>query len=266
MKDLFKKYWWGILIAVFAPIVINYILLIPTIGPVVGDNTHWLSFWGSYLAALIPSAGAFLILYLQREDNHQENEQNRQLQINILKYQQEMQWLNEKKEILIDFALSLNKDDLIELSNKIAANQDILSDIKNLLANLVKNDSRVGFMRVSEKTESFKEFNTKRQSAFNSHRDALLDFQEINILFMRTPVAQRVPVLQNRLQQGVIHSGLRDIIFSYPFESVFLQQNPVEISLKLIASLPNLLEDARKASLAYIKSEEERISKLLEDN
>lgn len=265
MKDLFKKYWWGILIAVFAPIVINYILLIPTIGPVVGDNTHWLSFWGSYLAALIPSAGAFLILYLQREDNHQENEQNRQLQINILKYQQEMQWLNEKKEILIDFALSLNKDDLIELSNKIAANQDIMPDIKNLLANLVKNDSRVGFMRVSEKTERFKEFNTKRQSAFNIHRDALLDLQEINILFMRTPVAQRVPVLQNRLQQGVIHSGLRDIIFSYPFESVFLQQNPAEISIKLIATLPDLLEDTRKVALDYVKSEEERLAKLLEE-
>lgn len=265
MKDLFKKYWWGILIAVFAPIVINYILLIPTIGPVVGDNTHWLSFWGSYLAALIPSAGAFLILYLQREDNHQENEQNRQLQINILKYQQEMQWLNEKKGILIDFALSLNKDDLIELSNKIAANQDIMPDIKNLLANLVKNDSRVGFMRVSEKTERFKEFNTKRQSAFNIHRDALLDLQEINILFMRTPVAQRVPVLQNRLQQGVIHSGLRDIIFSYPFESVFLQQNPAEISIKLIATLPDLLEDTRKVALDYVKSEEERLAKLLEE-
>ena len=265
MKDLFKKYWWGILIAVFAPIVINYILLIPTIGPVVGDNTHWLSFWGSYLAALIPSAGAFLILYLQREDNHQENEQNRQLQINILKYQQEMQWLNEKKEILIGFALSLNKDDLIALSNKIAANQDIMPDIKNLLANLVKNDSRVGFMRVSEKTERFKEFNTKRQSAFNIHRDALLDLQEINILFMRTPVAQRVPVLQNRLQQGVIHSGLRDIIFSYPFESVFLQQNPAEISIKLIATLPDLLEDTRKVALDYVKSEEERLAKLLEE-
>lgn len=265
MKDLFKKYWWGILVAVFAPIVINYILLIPTIGPVVGDNTHWLSFWGSYLAALIPSAGAFLILYLQREDNHQENEQNRQLQINILKYQQEMQWLNEKKEILIDFTLSLNKDDLIELSNKIAANQDIMPDIKNLLANLVKNDSRVGFMRVSEKTDRFKEFNTKRQSAFNIHRDALLDLQEINILFMRTPVAQRVPVLHNRLQQGLIHSGLRDIIFSYPFESVFLQQNPVEISIKLIATLPDLLEDTRKVALDYVKSEEERLAKLLEE-
>ena len=82
---------------------------------------------------------------------------------------------------------------------------------------------------------------------------------------MRTPVAQRVPVLQNRLQQGVIHSGLRDIIFSYPFESVFLQQNPAEISIKLIATLPDLLEDTRKVALDYVKSEEERLAKLLEE-
>lgn len=266
LKVILKKYWWIVAICLIAPIAINYALLIPAFAPVVGTNIDWLSFFGSYIAAIIPALGAFIILFIQREDNHKENEQNRQLQINVLKYQQEMQWLNEKRDILIDFALSLSKDDLIELSNKIAANQDILSDIKNLLANLVKNDSRVGFMRVSEKTESFKEFNTKRQSAFNTHRDALLDLQEIYILFMRTPVVQRVSVLHNRLQQGLIHSGLRDIIFSYPLESVFLQQNPVEISLKLIATIPNLLEDTRNVSLTYIKAEEERIAKLLEEN
>lgn len=266
MKDLLKKYWWLLIAIVVTPVIVNYVLLIPAFGPVVGDNVHWLAFWGSYLTSLVSAMIAFLILFIQRRDNHNENKHNRQLQINVLKYQQEMQWLNEKREILIDFALSLSKDDLIELSNKIAANQDILSDIKNLLANLVKNDSRVGFMRVSEKTESFKEFNTKCQSAFNTHRDALLDLQEIYILFMRTPVVQRVSVLHNRLQQGLIHSGLRDIIFSYPLESVFLQQNPVEISLKLIATIPNLLEDTRNVSLTYIKAEEERIAKLLEEN
>ena len=111
MKDFLKKYWWCVIIIVFAPIVINYLLLIPAIGPVVGEDVHWLSFWGSYLAALIPTVGAFMILYIQRRDSlgenekrRKENEENRNLQINILKYQQEMQWLNEKRDILIDFA------------------------------------------------------------------------------------------------------------------------------------------------------------------
>ena len=65
MNDFLKKYWWCIIIIVFAPIAINYLLLIPAIGPVVGNNVHWLSFWGSYLAALIPTVGAFMILYIQ---------------------------------------------------------------------------------------------------------------------------------------------------------------------------------------------------------
>lgn len=233
----------------------------------------WLFFWGSYLAALIPTIGAFMILYIQRRDSLEENEkrrkendENRNLQINILKYQQEMQWLNEKREILVDFALSLSKDHLIELSNKIAANQDILPDIKRLLADLVLNDSRIGFMRVSEKTESFKVFNTKRQSAFNTYRDSLLDLQEVNIIFLRTTIAQRNAVLNNHLQQGLIHDGLRNIMLAYPSEYHFIHSSPVEISIKLIAALPDLLEDTRKAALDYVKSEEERIAKLLEDN
>lgn len=114
---------------VIAPVLVNYLLLLPSVGPIVGDNVHWLSFWGSYLAALVP----FIILFIQREDNHKENERNRHLQVDVLKYQQEMQWLNEKKDILIDFALALSKDDLIGLSNKIGEGKDILQDVKDLM-------------------------------------------------------------------------------------------------------------------------------------
>ena len=158
MKAFLKKYWWGIIITVFAPVLINYLLMIPAIGPVVGDDVHWLAFWGSYLASLISAFVAFIILFIQRDESHQENDYNRKLQIKVLKYQQDMQLLSENRNILIDFSLSLNKDDLIELTNKMSVKQDILLDVKRLLANLVKNDSRVGFMRVSMETDSFKEY------------------------------------------------------------------------------------------------------------
>lgn len=244
---------------VVAPIIINYALLIPAFGPVVGDNVHWLSFWGSYLAALV----SFIILFIQREDNHKENEQNRQLQINVLKYQQEMQWLNENKDILIDFALTLSKDDLIELSNKIGEGKDILQDVKVLMGNLVKHDSRVGFMNVAEETEAYKQFNTKRHSAFYAHRDAILDLQEISILFLSTPLLQRHIVLQNRMQQGLIHKGLREVMTTYPNENVFIQANPQDVSIRLISGIPDLLETTRKAALDYVRAEEERISLLI---
>ena len=49
----------------------------------------WMTSWGGYLGAVISSAIAFVILYIQRRDNEKQNEDNRQLQLNILIYQQE---------------------------------------------------------------------------------------------------------------------------------------------------------------------------------
>lgn len=82
---------------------------------------------------------------------------------------------------------------------------------------------------------------------------------------MRTTIAQRNAVLNNHLQQGLIHDGLRNIMLAYPSEYHFIHSSPVEISIKLIAALPDLLEDTRKAALDYVKSEEERLAKLLEE-
>lgn len=270
MKDFLKKYWWCIIVILFAPIAINYLLLIPSVGPVVGDNIHWLSFWGSYIAALIPTIGAFIILYIQRRDSlienakrYKENEGNRNLQINILKYQQEMQWLNEKREILVDFVLTLSRDNLIELANKMGNGIDILQDVKSLLEYLVKNDSRVGFMRVSVETDKYKEFEVQRKLAYYAYRDALLDLQEICMFFIRASIVQRKAVFVEHLQQNMLHSGLLGVVATYPSESIFLSSSPHEIAIKLIFAMPDLLEDTRKIALDYIKSEEERISRLI---
>lgn len=262
-KTILKKYWWIIAISLFAPIAINYILLIPAFCPVVGTNIDWLSFFGSYIAAIIPALGAFIILFVQREDNHKENESNRQLQINVLKYQQEMQWLNENRSIVLDFVLSLNRNDLKELSEKLAIGQDVMPGIKSLLARLVENDSRVGFMRVSEETPNYHEFNSMRMAAFDIYRDTILDLQEIYILFLKTNPDMRRAVLRNRQQQNLINKGLKNIIETHSSEESFLNGNAFDISAELINALPDLLGDTRKTALAYIKAEEQRISKLL---
>lgn len=271
MKDFLKKYWWCVIIIVFAPIVINYLLLIPTIGPVVGDDVHWLSFWGSYLAALIPTVGAFMILYIQRRDSlgenekrRKENDENRNLQINILKYQQEMQWLNEKRDILIDCVMSLSRDNLIELSNKMQTQQFILLDIKHLLERLVRNDSRIGFMRVSTKTQEYNKFDTIRKNAYEAYREALLDIQEIAILFLTTDYTIRYSLLESHRQKGLISPRLNSIFSQYiPERIVLFQQNPADLANKIIDSLPDLMVITRDSALEYVRAEEKRITQLI---
>ena len=77
MKILIKKYWWVALIILLLPITLNFILLIPSFTTIVGDEIVWLSFWGGYLGAIISTATAFIILYIQQKENKSENKKNR---------------------------------------------------------------------------------------------------------------------------------------------------------------------------------------------
>lgn len=270
LKTILKKYWWILTISIFAPIIINFSLLIPSFTPVVGTNIEWLSFFGSYIAAIIPALGSFIILFIQREDNHRENkkrewenERNRQLQLDVLKYQQEIQWLNEKKNIFVDFALTLNKNNLIELANKMGESQNIFLDAKHLLDSLVKNDSRIGFISVSEETEEYQKLMYQQKAAFQLYRDALIDLQQINKIFIVAEQSQRHRVMQECLKEESIKKGLKDVIATYPSYNAFLMQSPHAVAIKLIFSMPDLLDLTRKAALVYVRSEEDRISQLL---
>ena len=78
-----NKYWWWILVILILPFAINFILLIPTFTKIVGDNTTWLSFWGSYLGSIISAGVAFVILHIQRKDTNAQNANNRKESFSI---------------------------------------------------------------------------------------------------------------------------------------------------------------------------------------
>ena len=115
MKEWFKKYWWVILIILTLPIAINFLLLVPVFSPIVGENTDWLSFWGSYLGAIISAGVAFIILSIQHQQNKKENNDNRELQKNVLKHQLKTQWLADLKIKLIDYYNAFHYIDLYNI-------------------------------------------------------------------------------------------------------------------------------------------------------
>ena len=138
MKIPIKKFWWIALVILLLPITINFVLLIPSFTAVVGDEIAWLSFWGGYLGAIISTAAAFIILYIQRKDNESENEKNRvdnevqnkqnreeneklnranrQLQLNIMKYHQQYHWLDEFRNASLAYCSAFNHNDLVMIS------------------------------------------------------------------------------------------------------------------------------------------------------
>ena len=82
--------------------------------PITGDSSSWLGFWGSYIGAVLSSAIALYILYKQNQQNHIENITNRNLQLSVIKYNQELDKLRDLRTALVDFQASF---DYLEITN-----------------------------------------------------------------------------------------------------------------------------------------------------
>ena len=273
---MLKKYWWGILIILAAPIVINYILLVPAVYPIVGNNTMWLSFWGCYLGAIISSATAFIILHIQREDNETQNENNRNdnqkwnnnnrnLQLNTLKYQQEMQWLNAFRQISAEYVSAYNYNDLIRIVNIPRSDaKSAFNGIGPLLDRLALCDVRLKYIGVrGDKASSLCDI---CDAFFELYNNVLYDLQAVFIYLIENPSpmfetfciqSTRMPITKSMkiiIQQVAIEKGLSNA------------QRFNNLAVERIKIIEERAEKIRTVFAGYILEEQKRINNILTEN
>ena len=273
---MLKKYWWGILIILAAPIVINYILLVPAVYPIVGNNTMWLSFWGCYLGAIISSATAFIILHIQREDNETQNENNRNdnqkwnnnnrnLQLNTLKYQQEMQWLNAFRQISAEYVSAYNYNDLIRIVNIPRSDaKSAFNGIGPLLDRLALCDVRLKYIGVrGDKASSLCDI---CDAFFELYNNVLYDLQAVFIYLIENPSpmfetfciqSTRMPITKSMkiiIQQVAIEKGLSNA------------QRFNNLAVERIKIIEERAEKIRTVFAGYSLEEQKRINNILTEN
>ena len=95
-----------ILVSVF-PILVNALSLCEAKYKVFGFQSPWLSFWGTYLAA-VASLGMIIITAVSIHRNSEDNKKNREIQSNVIKYQTRLQWINQLKEVITSYCDSIN--------------------------------------------------------------------------------------------------------------------------------------------------------------
>lgn len=113
-----KEYFIQLLLIIATPLIINTLMVQSILFPITGDSSSWLSFWGSYIWAVLSSAIALYILYKQNQQNHTENIVNRNLQLSVIKYNQELDKLRDLRTALVDFQASFDYMEITNIASK----------------------------------------------------------------------------------------------------------------------------------------------------
>mgnify|MGYP000631143290 FL=1 len=113
-----KEYFIQLLLIIATPLIINTLMVQSILFPITGDSSSWLSFWGSYIGAVLSSAIALYILYKQNQQNHTENIVNRNLQLSVIKYNQELDKLRDLRTALVDFQASFDYMEITNIASK----------------------------------------------------------------------------------------------------------------------------------------------------
>ena len=151
VKSSKLKWWqWGLIalgllfLFIGVPYSINWLILTPQQFDVVrNDETSraWLGFWDTYIGAIASLAMILVTLYVLKKQlmqNHEENVENRKLQLNVLKYQIEMQKLNDFRLISGDYLQNYNNYNLTIFGNEIFRNKKDINDEIKLLSEKMK--------------------------------------------------------------------------------------------------------------------------------
>lgn len=258
MYNLLKHYWWVILIIFGMPILLNFLVFMPTSQLCVGRLQDWMSFWGSYLGATISAIAAFIILYIQLKDNKLENGKNRQLQLNVFSYQQEVQWLSELRKVIVNHTCAYRDNDIKEIINLAYSSSfdSVLQKIKALFDTLALTDTALGLVIMENPRTMIGETYKKEQGQLYARFVSIIkDIQLLICLYYN-----KIPISNedsNKLNNLMVTMGINSATIDYKQFSKMAHQ--------IVKPLPDIFETIRKISKNCIKDERQRIDSLLND-
>ena len=186
-----KKYYIQLLLIIATPLIINTLMVQPMLFPITGDSSSWLGFWGSYIGAGLSSAIALYILYKQNQQNHVENIANRNLQLSVIKYNQELDKLRDLRTALVDFQASFDYLEINNIASKFIDGH-YGEEERARLKYLVRDIDEKGFkatllLDLMSSSNSVNEFNLVYNKIYNRYGLILGDFSSFLDLMQDLP-------------------------------------------------------------------------------
>lgn len=295
MKEWLKKYWWLLVIIIlllFLPLFINCCYYMKSDCSALHEPSAWTSFWASYLSSI----ASFVMVFMtwrtikqskeqseanrianeaaneeNRKANKEENEKNYQLQLKVMRYQQESQKLATIRTAVVEHLLAYNFNDIELVINKMAINPiEAHMIMKDLYDRIARTNIAINILMPQKSTgTNWNTFIKAKGEFLEKYRTILADIQlliltkiKYGILTIEN-VRAELPQYQYKISSimnnliATFHPHIYDFSAQpFTFEKDFITQ--------YIKSIPNISGDIQKASQAFIIAEENKVNTILE--
>lgn len=263
MKEFFRKYWWILVIILIIPVLVNILALIPVPENwVAGRPNDWIQFWATNIGA---SASALMVYMTKRsiENNHIENIKNRNLQLSILRHQQQSQWLDSLKKAMIDNIMMYNPNHLSDIINLMYQKQGfklIHDQIRDLLNQLILTDTAVGMLMPEFQSEGLRNYNRLRGECHIKYTQIIEKIQIIAIKY-----CSLIEKKKYEIDQNIISEDLKN--FLKECDSINSEKVLCEKAESLKNSFEGTFDRMRTNAINCIKEEQKRVDSIIsEDN
>ncbi len=185
------------IIILIIPLIINKVILLPAMFDIVGEGTDWLSFWGAYLGSIISAAVAFIILCIQKSENEKQNKTNRQLQFNILKYQQEQSYLNDFIIISSKLIAIINPLEIKTICKNLRP--DNVNQIENEILTYLNKITRLElefYLNISETDNKQEKLGSNVKEIVSKFASALIEIQHFLTIIAASPIPVNYDILK----------------------------------------------------------------------
>ena len=243
-----KKYYIQLLLIIATPLIINTLMVQPMLFPITGDSSSWLGFWGSYIGAVLSSAIALYILYKQNQQNHVENIANRNLQLSVIKYNQELDKLRDLRTALVDFQASFDYLEINNIASKFIDGH-YGEEERARLKYLVRDIDEKGFkatllLDLMSSSNSVNEFNLVYNKIYNRYGLILEEFTSFLDLMQDLPQnkAEKRDYIEEHLKYWEIYDGPQKehVISKIPG---FIPQKSISEIIKSCGNYENIEEE-----------------------
>lgn len=274
--------------ALVLPICINALYLVNTDCEILHKPSEWTTFWGSYLGAIISAGVAFIILHIQRNDseaqnmankkhNDIQNKNNRTLQYNIIKFNQEMALYHEFCKACVN---NISAYKVNELANNIiniitidTDNIQCLCDIQPYISIISSTEDKLDETNniisfyIKDSTLESNLYNELRQKSYEKFKVFLDDIRFLltcsvskDEVFLRDTINKDVFLLSHNAKERVeSYITQHDKGFD---KTTFISK----VMIPYIRSYENMYKDVQKYTHQFIQSENIRINNILTQN